>query len=86
MSATKPTEAVRIARMLEDARDAARRLFGEDYEARVRPWRETVTKLAAAWGCRPVEVAPRLEREGAMPANPLLLFAAIVELSEARQP
>lgn len=86
MNAAHLTEAVRIARMLEDARDTARRIFRSDYEARVKPWRETVTKLAAAWGCRPVEVAPRLEREGAMPANPLLLFAAIVELSEARQP
>lgn len=77
-------QAARIAAQLEDARDSARRLFGADYAARVEPWRELVKSACAAWNCSPVEVPPRLERDGAMPDNPLLLFAAVVDEVEAR--
>lgn len=82
MTSTRLDEAARIAALLESARDTARRLFGADYETRVQPWRDTVVKLAKAWGCRPLQVPPRLEREGALPDNPLLLFAAVVDLTE----
>lgn len=76
---------MKIARELEEARRVARRLFGSEYESKLVPWKATVEKLAKAWGCRPIEVPPRLEREGAMPPNPLLLFAAVVELTEAQR-
>lgn len=86
MTSTRLDEAARIAALLELSRDTARRLFGADYEARVQPWRETVTKLARAWSCKPLQVPPRLEREGALPDNPLLLFAAVVDLTEQLDP
>lgn len=75
-------EAEAIAAHLEGARRVARKLFGPTYEACVAPWKAHVHDLARAWGCRPIEVPPRLEREKAMPPNPLLLFAAVVELIE----
>lgn len=71
-----------IAAELESARKLARRLFGAEYEAKVAPWRETVSKLAAAWKCTPLQVPTRLHREGALPDNPLLLFAAVVDVTE----
>lgn len=72
----------RIAVMLEGARASARRLFGDEYEKRVAPWHQFVRKFATSNSCGPIEVPAHLERVGAMPANPLLLFAAVVDVVE----
>lgn len=75
-----------IADELLAARDVARRLFGDSYQAKVQPWCAELDLLAGEFGCRVIEVPVRLEREGCLPANPLLMFAAVVELSERRVP
>lgn len=75
-------KAARIAVELEKAREAARFLFGSKYDERIEPWRVFVRNAAAKWKCSPLAVPPRLQREGAMPEQPLPLFAAVVDVSE----
>lgn len=74
-----------VAAELEKAREAARFLFGEKYDARIEPWREFVRSACAKWGCGPLEVVPRLDREGSLPEQPLALFAATVDVVEERR-
>lgn len=76
---------VEIARKLEEARATARAIAGPRYEEQLKPWRELVLNLSSQWKCRPIEVPPRLERDCAMPANPLWLLAAVVELIEEQR-
>ena len=68
-----------IAGELQAARSVAQRLFGERYAEKVEPWREIVRGAAETFGCRAIEVPLRLDARGELPANPLLLFAAVVD-------
>lgn len=79
-------KAVAVAGRLYEARDTARRLYGERYDQKAEPWRVMVRDMAREWGCRAVEVPLRLDREGGMPSNPLLLFAAVVDCAEILPP
>lgn len=72
-----------IAERLEESRAVVERLAGANYQVRVKPWCDLVSSLADKWGCKPLEVPLRLERDGAMPEMPLWLFAAVLELTEA---
>lgn len=74
--------AARLAVKLEDARTAARTLLGHRYEETVEPWRVLVRGLCREWGCKPLQVGARLERDGRMPEQPLLLIAALVDVAE----
>lgn len=76
----------RVAAMLEDSRTSARRLFGEDYDARVAAWRQAVRACTRIYACRPIEVPTRLESDGKFPTNPMLLFAAVADVIEEGQP
>lgn len=75
-------ERVRLAARLYDARDTVRRLFAERYEEKVEPWRAVVRELMAEWKCGALQVVPRLERDGNLPDQPLLLIAASVDVAE----
>lgn len=72
--------ALEIARQLEDANRAARRLLGANYEEKAEGWREVVRGLMKLWDCSAVQVPPRLEKAGNMPENALLLLAAVVDV------
>jgi hypothetical protein len=70
-----------ITARLEEANKSARYIFSNDYEKAVEPWRAAVRERMALWKCSAVEVPPRLYREGKLPANPLLLLAAVVDVA-----
>lgn len=72
----------RLAARLEQTRRAARSLLGERYDRHVEPWRVFVRDCCAAWKCNPLQVVPRIQREGNLPDQPLLLIAASVDVAE----
>ena len=72
----------RLAVRLHDTREFMRRLFGDEYDEKVEPWRRVVRLLCAQWECSPLSVAPHLERAGHLPEHPLLLIAASVDVAE----
>lgn len=76
------SKAVAISDELLAARDMARRLLGESYFAKVAPWCDFVERFSSVHACREIEVPLRLDAAGDMPDNPLMLFAAVVELVE----
>ena len=81
-------QVVTIARRLYEARDAARRIAGDQYLAKVRRWTDIITNAMESWGCGALDVAPRLIHEtkaagGSISAGEMLwLFAATVEVIE----
>jgi hypothetical protein len=72
---------VRLAVQLDDARAAARLLFGDEYEARIEPWRAFVRERCRAWGCRPLQVVPRLYRDGTLPDQYIALVVASADVA-----
>lgn len=76
--AGEPPEA--IAAEIERARKAAKMLFGDRYDLKVEPWRVVVRGLCVDWNCRPLVAVARMERDGCIPRNPLLLIAAAADV------
>lgn len=72
----------RLAVRLEEACKAARTLLGDRYDKNVEPWRVFVRDCCAAWDCNPLQVVPRIQREGNLPEQPLLLIAASVDVAQ----
>lgn len=60
--------AVRIAATYYDARDSLRTILGDEYAARVAPWREVVRGAVRRFGCAevmaPVRVVQDLRERG----------------------
>lgn len=77
-------KAIQTAMKLEQVRLTMMRLMGDRYEQNVKPWKEILSQLAAAWECGPLEAIVRIsedmDRKGRDIGESPLLFAAAAEL------
>ena len=68
------------ARRLFEMVDAAKRLLGDDYEAKIGPIIEHLAEVSEKAGCSPLEAASDAARESASEAFTVMVMAAAVEL------
>jgi hypothetical protein len=79
MSATE--QQVRMAARLYEMRDAARKILGDDYQARMKEYGDVLTTAAKASGKSELAVATTLAKCSS-PMAVVFLMAAAVELTE----
>ena len=75
------TSALRLFEMV----DAAKRLLGDEYEAKITPIIEHLAEVSAKVGCSPLEAAADAARESASEPFTIMVMAAAVELVIRRQ-
>lgn len=85
---TQAEKRVQIAERMYEMRRFARRLHGDKYQERMKPWIETIQMVMQSRGIREIEVLPCVSREAIAEGNPLsegtilMLTAATVEMLE----
>lgn len=85
---TKPEKLVGIADRMYECRRLARRLHGDSYHEKIKPWIEIIQVVMRGNGLKAIEVLPFVSREAIADGKPLsdgtvmMLTAATVEMLE----